>query len=621
MIKMKFCPECGNKLIEGAKFCPECGYKIFLVSDPSEALPAEKEIKKVSSEAYIQRVLSEADIENISIVPDIEEKLLLTATKTIASNTNPSLVLGIIDTAFLSKGKTGAVFTGTEVYVRGSFEDSVKFPYEGISKVNYEIERKVTEKGKTVEVQYLTVDYVGGKSIRIDSQKLEPTFPLKLFAHILKDLNKNVDKIESSNQVVQLSELREEIIELYFKTIIVFLKSDDYKISSEEYKELVTLMTKVKVSKSVAKKLRDYRFADNLNDCFSDLIAMLKKELRKDGVSQNVICQSLAMDIISMNKNKLDNWKELDYIVEAMRVLDISEKQVDFIVLKIKSDERLISERLDDNQIGELTKELAAVASGAGVSLGALAVTGAVTGWGAGLSGGLLAISLGSGGTLIGLAAIAGAGYSVYKGVKYFSGTSELEKSGIRISALTSKIEHLRAANSYIIDDINWLVMKIASFGHKLQESEELNNEIMDQMMLLIGQSQNVAESGSLIEQDQENTEYEYLIANLPKKLDIEKYNELISKDVNRELNDEFIKEVYLPLSMEEIISEDEEDEDIQTLDGLFLNDAAGFEALRRVRQILENIGYFDTKASAAAQSKVVAKKAKAGLKSLFGGK
>ncbi|WP_148237881.1 zinc-ribbon domain-containing protein, partial [Staphylococcus aureus] len=32
---MKFCPECGNKLIDGAKFCPECGYKIANLNNVS----------------------------------------------------------------------------------------------------------------------------------------------------------------------------------------------------------------------------------------------------------------------------------------------------------------------------------------------------------------------------------------------------------------------------------------------------------------------------------------------------------------------------------------------------------------------------------------------------------
>lgn len=33
---MKFCPECGNKLIENAKFCPECGFKIASINNNSQ---------------------------------------------------------------------------------------------------------------------------------------------------------------------------------------------------------------------------------------------------------------------------------------------------------------------------------------------------------------------------------------------------------------------------------------------------------------------------------------------------------------------------------------------------------------------------------------------------------
>ncbi|MFB8436117.1 zinc-ribbon domain-containing protein [Enterococcus durans] len=608
---MKFCPECGNKLGEGAKFCSGCGYKVPSVNESGE----KNELKKVSSESYIKKVLSEATIDNLSVVPNIDNKLLIPAAKTIGSGVDPSMVLGIINTAIINKGKAGAVFTGKQIYLRGSFGSSIEIPYEDISKVEYEIERNITEKGKKVEIQFLTIDYKYGKSIRIDSQKMDSALPFKFISQILENFEKNVDKIESNNQLVQLSNLSPEIIELYFKAVIAFLKSDDYKISSEEYKELITLMTKVKVTKSIAKNLRDYRFAENMEESFSDLVLLLKAELDKARVSYTLIYQSLAMDIISMNKNKIDNWREYNYITDAMKTLEIGEKQVGFIAKKIKTEEMIISERLNDKQVSKLTNKLATIASGTGVSLGALAVTSTVAGWGGSIPGGLLAISAVPGGTLLGLATIASVG--AYQGIKYLSGTGELEKSSIRISALTTKIEQLRAANVYIIDDINWLVMKISSFAYKLKESEELNNEMMDQMITMINQSQNIAKSGVLVEKDQEDMELEYVIANLPEKLDVERYDELISKDINHIQDDQIIKEIYLPSPKEDSVYLDKK---VQSLNVLYLNEKANIEMLRHARQILENIGYFDTKALAAAQSKIVTKKAKSKLKNLLGG-
>ncbi|MCI1904690.1 MAG: zinc-ribbon domain-containing protein [Enterococcaceae bacterium] len=615
---MKFCPECGNKLVEGAKFCPECGYKIAIVDEVS---PGDEVIAKESSETYIKKQLKDSKIPGVSVVPEIDEKTLLNAAKNIAMDNDPSLIIGVIDTALLSRGKTGAAFTGTEVFVRGSFESAVKISYEGISKAEHDIETSFTEKGKKIEVQVVTVEYSGGEIIRIDSKQLGDDFPFKFFARLLQNFDKYVDKVESKNQAVQLTDLSPEIIELYFKAVISFLKSDDGIISSEEYKELITLMTKVKVSKAIANNLRKYRLSTGSNDPFEILIDSLKAELNTSGISDTVILQALALDILSMNRQKLNQWKRFDYLVDALNVLDISDKQIDFMIRKLKSDEDIIEKRLDDNQVSELTNELAAVASGAGVSLGALAVTGAVIGNGIGLYSGLAALASATTATLLPLAAIAGTGFSVYKGVKYISGTSELEKSGIRISTLTAKIEQLRAANVYIIDDINWSINKISDFAAKMQESDQLNNELMDEMMEMIAQSQSVAESGSLVEKDQEATQHEYLIANLPKKLDIEKYDELLAKDVNRVINDQFIKAVYLPIDIgADGTPDDSADPVVQELDGLFINENSDLEALDKARQILENIGYFDTKSSAAAQGKVAAKKAKAGLKSFFSG-
>lgn len=586
---MKFCPECGNKLVENAKFCPECGYK--LLEDSSSIVQERIESKKVSSETYIKNTLANSGVDNIFVTPDIDEKMLLTACRNIGLNTNPTSVLGIINTAFLSKGKTGALFTGKAVYLKGASNTPIKIPFEEMKDIDYSVERKITDKGKSLEVQFLTVVYQYGNSIQIDSQKFDAGFPFHFLANLLKEFNENVDKIESKNQVFQLSDIGDEIIELYFKLIILYLKSDDGMISSDEYKELITLMTKVKVSKNIANILREYRFSSKNEDTFSSLILDIKEAISKENISSTVVFQSLAIDFLSMSKSKIDDWKNYEYIIDSMNELGMSDRQVNFIVKKIKSEEKIISDRLDDKQVTEMTKDLAADASGVGISVKALAISGALFG-------------------LIGIT-----GYGVYKGVKYFSNRGE--KSSIRISALLKKVDQLRAANVYIIDDVNWLIEKVALFTNQLKESQNLESELFSELEYYISLSQNVAESGTLIEVDQSNTEREYLIANLPKKLDIEKYEELMEGNVNKLEEDRFIKTIYLPL---EASMQSTEQSEIVKIDGLYLDEENSVELLNRAEQILERIGYFDIKSSTTAQSKVAVKKAKSSLKSLFGG-
>ena len=72
-----------------------------------------------------------------------------------------------------------------------------------------------------------------------------------------------------------------EILELYFRIVIAYLKDDDGIIDSREYKELISLMTKIKVSKQLANDLRKYRFEDKEDLTIEELIDHLKIKLIK----------------------------------------------------------------------------------------------------------------------------------------------------------------------------------------------------------------------------------------------------------------------------------------------------------------------------------------------------
>ena len=77
-----------------------------------------------------------------------------------------------------------------------------------------------------------------------------------------------------------------EILELYFRIVIAYLKDDDGIIDSREYKELISLMTKIKVSKQLANDLRKYRFEDKEDLTIEELIDQLKNQTNKDNFSE-----------------------------------------------------------------------------------------------------------------------------------------------------------------------------------------------------------------------------------------------------------------------------------------------------------------------------------------------
>ena len=148
-----------------------------------------------------------------------------------------------------------------------------------------------------------------------------------------------------------------EILELYFRIVIAYLKDDDGIIDSREYKELISLMTKIKVSKQLANDLRKYRFEDKEDLTIEELIDQLKNQTNKDNFSEAVE-QTLAMDIIGMNSDKLDTIKDDEVLVRMLNRLNISDKQLKFIVRKIKADKEIIESRMTDSEIKEVNKEL-----------------------------------------------------------------------------------------------------------------------------------------------------------------------------------------------------------------------------------------------------------------------
>ncbi|HCV6508210.1 TPA: zinc-ribbon domain-containing protein [Staphylococcus aureus] len=616
---MKFCPECGNKLIDGAKFCPECGYKIANLNNVSnirdvhieEGYKNSDNSIKISSDEYIKKILRESDFTNIDITPNISEKKLVNASVSIAQNTDPNTLIALIDTSLLTNGKSGVVFTGSEFFIKNNFSDSLRVPFKDLLSAKHSIDTTFNKKGIAIEEEKVIIEYKDGATVNLNANTYGKDIPYKLLANFLNEFDKNVDKISSNNQVVQLNQMNEKIIKLYFRIIIAYLKDDDGIIDSKEYKELIILMTKVKISKIVAKELREYRFEHKENLTIDELIEELQYELNEADLSDTSVIQSLGMDMISMNSDKLDDLTNDVVLMRNLNRLNFTDKQIQFAVHKIKAEKKILEEIMTDSQIKETAKELAAIASGAGVSLGALAITGAVGGLGMGVTSGLfaLAFTLSTGTLFVGLAAITSAGFGVYKGVKYFSGTGELEKYGIRIQALQDNIKQMRIANNYIIEDINWLSEKLSHFAEKLKHSNEMSNELYEEIKILLSQNQLLASAGTLIEEEELNSEYELLKTSVPASLNLSKYNELLAKNTNKVYADEVIKKAY-------VVSGDlDEQNDLSSIE---LKEDVTLEELETVKAILEEIGYFDTKAASIAQGKSLAKKGFSNFKKSF---
>lgn len=556
---------------------------------------------EIDSEAYIKKVIAEriksTESSSYYMSPDIPSKMMINAADKVAQGVDPATIVAIFDNSIMGNGKEGIVFTGTKLYLKEAFCPHIVLPLLDISQVDYNEETKTSENGKEKTTKTLIVSYSSGETITI--KNTDYSKELDFIYTLLDGMKGAVVEIGEKKQNMSLSELSEDVTIAYINIATAYLKADDRIIDAAEYKELMSLMARIKVSKSTAAKLREDRFSEETGKIdFPKLVEELRQKLYNENVDTQSIFQSLFKDLIMLRKENLDNWRSDAAICELKPLLDITDEQAETLITSIKTDIRIIDERLEDNQIKEIAKELSALAGGAGVTLAALAVTGGVS---SGICGGLLTLgTMSTGGMLLGLAAIGGLGYGAYRGVKYFSGTSELEKSGIRIAALQSAMECSKAAVTYIVDDINQLTRQLTEITEKVKESDMLNDELIQQLIDLQCDFSTVSDAGSKCEEDIIKSEYEVNLASLPMNLAYGRFEELVKHSPNRTAIKEYILSIYKETTVSEKDSEGKE----VTKTIYKRDEELSYDDAKQIHNYLDLIGYYDTKSSAVAQAK-----------------
>ena len=544
-----------------------------------------------TSEELIKETLNKEEYSSITgkfIAPfnesNFSEKKLMNASRFIGDGVDAMNVVGFVDTTLFGSAKEGVLFTGTNLFYRDTFETSQNIPYDQVKSAEFKIEETTGSNGSkktTTEVVVLLNDSTK-KSIHFYDDKIN-----KVIADILNGIAQEETVIDSTEQLIQLNDLGDNTISVYLKVVMNFLKEDDGFISPDEYKELIGIMTRLNIKPAISNSLRTYRLEKGISEPTECLIYQLETLIPKG--SQGTIFQALANDLLTVRKKNLEDWKsDKDYLRYA-GLLGVSEDQVEFFVKKLKQDERIINDRIDDNTIKKTANELMAVGGAAGVSLAALAVTGGVS---TGVWGGLLTLGTAStGGMLLGLAAIAGVGYASYKGIKYFSGTSELEKYGIRMGMLQEKIKQMQLSQNYLIEDMNAIT---DSLYEALSEKDKIV-ENFAKIQKLLKLSKNLKDSSEEIHNEGQKSQREVFLAQIPSILDVNKCNELLNRTRYGAQFKEFIYRYY------------ETDENGQYC----LVDNIEDEVLKKLCGVIDQIGYNDTRKSLAAQGNVMMNKVK----------
>ena len=511
----------------------------------------------MNSEMYVKQALDNLrEVSGVKIYSSIDlheneknKKRLLNSAKVIGQGIETSSVIGLIDMSLFGDGKEGAVFTGTDVYIRETFSEIIHVNLKLLSDITYNVETYVNKKGTEKNIYCLS--FTENAETKEYKSETELTGSLyKLVAETLQNFTSSVENVGTSEQDVTLDSLGEDAVLSYLKIIFQYLNVDGV-IQHQEMLNMASLLGQLEISSDLDDRFRNYRFGEGrIPSEFKGLIKELKTYVPEG--SQHTIFQSLINDLVAMkNKEELEHWKDDSTLINLMQLLAVTEEQTSFFVRHQQLNNRQIEERLEDNQVKELTSHLAKIGAGTGASLAALATTGAAVGAFGTYGLGTLAIAtMSTGGLALAAAGIGAAGVAGYKGLEHLTSSKGKEKYGIRNELLQKHVIRLTKAQQFLMADINQFAIEMDD----LMSSKEVLTEKFDQIKKVISQINETARASAQAKSESGTLTREQLLSELPVEINEDKLNSLLRTRTSGDKIRDYIKRAYPSNKLDETL-------------------------------------------------------------------
>lgn len=527
-----------------------------------------------SVNVFIKNNVKTIDEKNVYIAPDIPIKKLNNAIRAFKCEEYQESILAIYDSTLFGSAKDGLVFTG-EKFIHS---DHGEFKYSDICSVDYVKNITTNDKGKE-KVEEYTV---------LNTEDREVVFKYDIgdkekFSQFINSIISNFDEFKEENQLVTIAEMSNSLKASYLKVIVNMSFEDDELIDEKELAEIMLLMTRLELQKDTRFEIREYISNISLDNKLDllDLIEKIKKE--SDSSLHESIMMSLVKDLInvffSISDNISRNFKFLD---DNKKLFDLTDDKIELIYEAIENDYKIINNDLDDNQIKQAFSEISAKALASGTPIGAVYLSGTVYGLSAaGMTSGLA--SLGMGGVLglssmatgIGVAALLGVG--VYKGAKYLSGASELDKYKTKELILHEVIKQTHKTISLVIEDMNFVIDKL----NDTIVNQSNQTKKIKKLVMLVSQFK-----GALKAVDDKTNKYQNSSNRLkcPKVLDEQRLKTLTSEPTKKSLYNFVIdnyEEQTLEMNNKKVLK-------------MILKEEVDTEVLENISKILNTLDYFD---------------------------
>ena len=296
---------------------------------------------------------------------------------------------------------------------------------------------------------------------------------------------------EAPPEKVIVEGLTDEAMKCYLSVLVWLVHTDDKQIDEREMCEIQLLMTQRRCNAAVRKAVREHLEKPHSLDAQEQIDHMLRHGPAAGTETQLGLKCALMKDAIQVRRaTSEDPVREQPGILRLAELLDLNDKKIRVIEDACEQDEKILAGKLSDSQIATTAKELAARAGAVGVPLGAIYLSGSVTGFSAaGIAGGLAALGMGG---VLGLSAmVAGIGVAiivggvVYNGARWVLGSSERDRVSLRELMLQEVLRIHQGAIINLGEDMSHFGKRIAALSTETDRNRDAIDRLSWEVTLL----------------------------------------------------------------------------------------------------------------------------------------
>lgn len=277
----------------------------------------------------------------------------------------------------------------------------------------------------------------------------------------------------------------------YLSVLVWLVHFDDNRIDERELCEIQLQMTRLKCSADVRRAVRSYLEDPRSLDGQAQIGRMLERvPSRMADKTLDLKC-SLMKDAIRVRRaTSEDSVREQPGILRLAKLLKLDGDQVAFFEGTCVQEEKILAGELSDSQIKEAAKSTVAKATGVGVPIAAIYVSGSVTGLGAaGITSGLAALGLGGilglSSMLTGIGVVIVAGGAAHKGVRWVLSGSRRNRASLRELMLQEVLRIHQRAIVHLGEDMSFLGERVAALSGQMDRNREAIDKLSHEVTLL----------------------------------------------------------------------------------------------------------------------------------------